>query len=62
MGQLFGTQWAELYKLCGIREHFKSFLGQQGMGVWGKGAASPLAPLSNVETNGLGNGALSRNL
>jgi len=24
--------------------------------VRGKGAASPLAPLSNVETNGLGNG------
>jgi hypothetical protein len=54
MGKLFGRDWAEFSKLCGIRGNFKRFLGQRGMGVRGKGAASPLAPLSNVETDGVG--------
>ncbi len=53
MGSLFGAEWADFSKLCGIRRNFKRFLGQRGMGVRGKGAASPLAPLSNVETKGL---------
>jgi hypothetical protein len=48
MGALFGPVWADEYKLCGIRENFKSFLRQRGMGVRGKGAASPLAPLSKL--------------
>jgi hypothetical protein len=53
MGKLFGAEWAEFSKLCGIRGNFKRFLGQRGMGVRGKVSASPLAPLSNVETKGL---------
>jgi len=42
MGLLFGSWWADFYKLCGIRENFKSFLGQRGMGVRGKGQPVPL--------------------
>jgi hypothetical protein len=54
MSLLFGKSWGAFSKLCGIRGNFKRFLGQRGMGVRGKGAASPLAPLSNVETDGVG--------
>jgi hypothetical protein len=54
MGLLFGESWAAFSKLCGIRGNFKRFLGQRWMRVRGKGAASPLAPLSNVETDGVG--------
>ena len=29
MEVLFGSEWGDFYKLCGIRAHCKSFLGQQ---------------------------------
>jgi hypothetical protein len=42
MGRLFGPEWADEYKLCGIRAHFKSFLGQRGMGSGGREQPVPL--------------------
>ena len=42
MGLLFGSYWAEFYKLCGIRENFKSFLGQRGRGCGARAQPVPL--------------------